>query len=221
MASEETKRGYDARRRRERAEEELRATRNKVIDAARRLFVDKGFTATTMTDIAKEAGVALQSVYKAGSSKAALLHMVVDREVAGDDEDVMITNRASFAAITNEPDSRRKVQMIADLIAATQERSAPVQVAYRQAAAVDTTVAANLEAALQRRLQTLAVGIDSIPRAHLRRPRAESTDSTWAVGSSEVFLLLRTVRGWDADQYRSWLRRTLVDLLLVPADQRS
>src|SRR5690242_8984228 len=156
------KRSYDARRRRERAEEERRTTRRKVIEAARRLFVEKGFTATTMTDIAKEAGVALQSVYKAGSSKAELLHMVVDREVAGDDEDVMITTRAAYTAITDELDPRRKVHLMADLIAATQERSAPVQVAYRQAAAVDAVVAANLEAALQRRLQTFATLINSI-----------------------------------------------------------
>src|SRR5262245_36196838 len=93
------KRGYDARRRRERAETERRATRRRVLDAAARLFVAKGYTATTIADIAREAGVAVQSVYKAGQSKAELLQAVVDLAVAGDDEDIMIADRAEFAAI--------------------------------------------------------------------------------------------------------------------------
>src|SRR6187431_35432 len=96
------KRAYDATRRRERAEEERRATRRRVLDAAHRLFVANGYTETTMAGIAREAGVALQSVYKAGRSKAELLHMVVDRAVAGDDEAVMIADRAAFKAIAGQ-----------------------------------------------------------------------------------------------------------------------
>ena len=134
MAAE--RRGYDARRRRERAEEERRATRRRVLDAAARLFAAQGYTATTIADIAREAGVAVQSVYKAGQSKAELLHAVVDLAVAGDDEDIMIADRAEFAAIDDETDTRRQVHRFADLIASIQERSAPVQAAYRQAAAV-------------------------------------------------------------------------------------
>jgi hypothetical protein len=42
------------------------------------------------------------------------------------------------------------------------------------------------------------------------------TDTVWAIGSSEVFLLFRSVRGWDADQFRDWLSRTLVDQLPTP-----
>jgi TetR/AcrR family transcriptional regulator, regulator of autoinduction and epiphytic fitness len=212
----EPKRAYDAGPRRERAEAERLATRRRVIAAARRLFIRSGYTATTMTEIAAEAGVALQSVYKAGTNKAELLHMVVDLEVAGDDDEVMVSDRASFQAIGNQADPRRQVHMIADLIAATQERSASIQVAFRQAAAVDESVAALLDVALQRRLETFTVVIGMIPRGRLSQPLDESTESAWAIGSSEVFLLLRNVRGWDADHYRKWLRRTLVGVLLKP-----
>src|SRR4051794_28929861 len=129
----------------------------------------------------------------------------------------MFSQRAAFKAIGEQSDPRRQVRMLADMIASVQERSAPVQAAYRQAAAVDTTVAGYLEAALQRRLETLAVAIRMIDRPSLRRPHDESAETLWAVGSSEVFLLLRTVRGWDADRYRDWLRRTLIDVLLKPS----
>jgi AcrR family transcriptional regulator len=215
--AEAPKRSYDARRRRERAEQERRATRRRVLRAARRLFVANGYTATTMNDIAAEAGVALQSVYNAGDSKADLLHIVVDLEVAGDDEDVMYTDRAAFNAIGAEIDPRRQITMIAELVASVQERSAPVQTAYRQAAAVDPNVADHLEADLARRHQVFAAGFAMITREQLRHPPDESADIAWAVGSSEVFHLLRTRRGWDADHYRRWLIQTLQDLLLVRA----
>jgi AcrR family transcriptional regulator len=168
------RRGYDARRRRERAEEERRATRRRVLDAAARLFVAQGYTATTIADIAREAGVAVQSVYKAGQSKAELLHAVVDLAVAGDDEDIMIADRAAFAAIGDETDTRRQVQRFADLIASIQERSAPVQAAYRQAAAVDDSVAASLAASHRRRIETFTTARRSsscfeISRAGMQR----------------------------------------------------
>ena len=72
------KRTYDATSRRARAEEERAETRRRVVEAARRLFLEKGYVATTMADIRKEAGVAIQSVYNAGRSKADLLHLVND-----------------------------------------------------------------------------------------------------------------------------------------------
>jgi len=215
MVAKKTPRPYDARRRRERAEEEVQATRRRVIDAARELFLTRGYAGTTMNAIAKEAGVALQSVYKAGSSKAELLQRVVEVVVAGDDEDIAMTNRAMFQAIADEPEPRRQLQMLAALIASTQERSAPVQVAFRQAAAVDDAVAANLDAELARRHATFATVIGMIPKKHLRHSPEECTDIAWSVGSSEVFLLLRQRRRWSARRYRDWLSATLAELLLV------
>jgi AcrR family transcriptional regulator len=211
------KRGYDARRRRQRADEERRATRRRVLDAAARLFVAQGYTATTMADIAREAGVAVQSVYKAGQSKAELLQAVVDLAVAGDDEDIMIADRPAFAAIDEETDARRQVQRFADLIASIQERSAPVQNAFRQAAAVDHTVAASLAASHRRRIETFTTVVGMIPRRRLRRPLGESAETAWAIGSPEVFLLLRDQQHWDAARYRRWLRATLVEVLLNDA----
>ncbi len=214
--TQETKRSYDGRRRRERADQERRATQRRVVEAARNLFLTRGYVATTMDDIAQQAGVARQSVYKAGQSKADLLHLVIDLAVAGDDEDVMLLERPSFAAISGEPQPERQVQMIAALIVATMERLAPVWVAYREAAAVDPKAAADLLAAHQRRHETFAGMIHMLPEHRLRQPPEESTDTAWAIGSIDVFLLLRSVRGWDTAQYSEWLSRTLVDQLLAP-----
>lgn len=215
MASE-TKRPYDARRRRERAEEERRATRQRVVEAARNLFLARGYVATTMGDIAQEAGVALQSVYNVGQSKADLLHLVTDLAVSGDEQEVMLLDRPDFAAISVESSAERQVQMIAALIAATMERLAPVWVAYREAAAVDARAAANLIAAHRRRHDTFAGMIRMLPEERLREPPEESTATAWAIGSIDVFLLLRSVLEWDPARYSEWLSRTLVNQLVTP-----
>jgi AcrR family transcriptional regulator len=211
-------RAYDATKRRARAEEERRQTRRRVLAAAQRLFVEQGFRGTTMADIASEAGVAMQSVYKAGRSKADLLQRVVELVVAGDDQDMLITERPTVGAIAEEPDARRQVEMIAALITSTQERSAPVHAALREAAALDDTVAANLEAELERRHQTIGSVVGLIAEDRLRLPRAECVDTVWAIGSTEVYLLLRGRRGWSTDRFLDWLTRTLVDQILVPED---
>lgn len=210
------KRPYDARRRRERAAEERSETRRRVVDAARDLFLHRGYVATTMADIAREAGVALQSVYTAGKSKAELLHLVTDVAVAGDDQEVMLVDRPAFAAIGDELDPVRQVGMIAELIAATMERLAPVWLTYREAAAVDPKAAANLVVAHRRRHETFRTMARLIPQQHLRHDHDRSADTAWAVGSIDVFLLLRTVLEWDADRYALWLRDTLIDQLVAP-----
>jgi AcrR family transcriptional regulator len=209
------KRAYDARRRRERAEEERAATRQKVVEAARKLFLEQGYVATTMSAISREAGVAMQSVYSAGKSKADLLHLVVDLAVAGDHDDVMLVERPDFAAMATEPDAQLQVEILAQLIASTLERLAPVWIAYREAAAVDANAAANLDAAHRRRHETFAHMMRHISESRLRRSWEESTDTAWAIGSIDVFLLLQS-RGWDAVRYADWLRDTLTAQLLAP-----
>ncbi|HEY1652930.1 MAG TPA: helix-turn-helix domain-containing protein [Acidimicrobiales bacterium] len=210
------KRPYDARRRRERAAEERRATRARVLEAATRLFVAQGYTATTMAEIAREAGVAMQSVYTAGRSKADLLHAAVGLAVAGDDQQVLVHERAGFADLADEPDPVRQVEMIADMICDIQERSAPIQMAYREAAAVDASVAAGVEEAHRRRRETFGVVVNMLPADRLRHSPEESTDTMWALGSTEALLLLRNVLGWTWPQIRTWLARTLEELLLQP-----
>jgi AcrR family transcriptional regulator len=211
----QAKRPYDARRRRERAEEQRRATRSRVIDAAGRLFTDKGYVATTMTDIAREAGVAMQSVYSAGKSKGDLLVLAVERAVAGDDQDLYVHERPSWTAVREEPDPQRQMELIAAALCEVQERSAAMQTAFRQAAGVDPAVAEILNEAQSRRRQSIGALIRMVPEKHLRLSYTESTDTTWALAAPEVWLLLRQTRGWSAKRIRAWLARTLADALLA------
>lgn len=212
----EPKRRYDARLRRQRAEQEREATRRRVVEAARRLFLERGYVATTMADIARAAGVAVQSVYSSADSKAELLHLVTDVVVAGDDDDLMLLDRPQFRAIADEASPQRQIELIAAAIAETMERLAPLWIAYREAAAVDAKAATNLAAAHRRRLDTFRGMLRAVPEHHLRRSHDESADAAWAIGSVDVFLLMRTVLEWDANRYAAWLDQTLHDQLLTP-----
>ena len=211
------KRQYDARRRRERAAEERRATRNRVLEAATRLFEENGYTATTMADIAREAGVAMQSVYTAGRSKVDLLSAAVERAVAGDDQEVMVHDRPGVTLLAQEPDPVRQMEMLAAFTRDIQERSERLQVAYREAAAGDARVAAAVEAAHRRRHETVGAVIRALPADRLRHSPEVCADTMWAIASTETLQLLRTVLGWSWPEVQAWLARTLEDVLVEPA----
>ena len=61
--------------------------------AAARLFVQVGYAGTTISSIADEAGVAVQTVYAVFGNKQAIMAAVVDRAIAGDDAPVAINDR--------------------------------------------------------------------------------------------------------------------------------
>ena len=103
------KRRYESAHRQEQA----RQTRRAILDAAAILFVEPGYAATPLTAVATEAGVAIQTVYKAFGSKQALLSALVDVTVAGDDEPVALPEREFVAEIRALPDARAKLERFA------------------------------------------------------------------------------------------------------------
>src|SRR4051812_3910927 len=105
--SEPVKRRYDTTRRTEQAKE----NRARILAAAGRLFAEKGYADSAMPEIARAAGVSVQTVYKAFANKATLLKAVFDVSVAGDDEPVPMAERDTIGAIRAEPDAAKKITM--------------------------------------------------------------------------------------------------------------
>ncbi len=75
--------------------------------AQRRLFVEAGYAATKMTDVAAAAEVSVELVYGAFGTKANLLKTVFEVTIAGDDEPVPLMQRPALLAIRAEPDPAR------------------------------------------------------------------------------------------------------------------
>ena len=80
--------GVKAQRRYDSSGRQQQASRNRMtmLQSARSLFLDRGFGATTMPAVAAEAGVSVQTVYKAFGNKAGLAKAVFDVTIAGDDD---------------------------------------------------------------------------------------------------------------------------------------
>src|SRR4029079_4642867 len=98
-------RTYDNSRRAEQA----RATRRRIIDAARELLLAQGYTTTTIAQVAKAAGVSSETVQKGFGTKAALDKAVYDVTLVGDDDPVPLRERPEFAAVQAESGPGRKL----------------------------------------------------------------------------------------------------------------
>src|SRR6516225_1423420 len=100
-------RPYDSSRRQAQA----RQTRAATLAAARARFLDHGYAATTIGQIAADAGVSVETVYKAFANKAGLLKAIFDVAIVGDDEPIPLEQREMVARINAEPDGRKKLQI--------------------------------------------------------------------------------------------------------------
>ncbi|PUA82106.1 TetR/AcrR family transcriptional regulator [Nocardioides currus] len=201
-------RSYDASGRRARA----LASRRAVIAAAQELLEEVGYSATTVVEVARRAGVSPESIYKGFGTKAALVKVVFDVAIAGDDDPVPVAERPEALAIRAEPDVREKLRLYAAGAARRGAQSARVQLALRNGAHSDPAIA-ELWATLQdERLAGMTmVARHLVDTGQLRAGIGveEARDVLWACIAVEVFDLLVLQRGWTVEAYADWLSRTL------------
>ena len=115
--------------------EQSRATRRRIVTAATTLFLRDGFLSATMTAIAKEAGVAVQTLYLSFTNKTAILSAAFDTAVAGDDEPVPIIERDWYKSLTSDPSGPASVASFFEHSASIIERSTPLYAVIRAASA--------------------------------------------------------------------------------------
>jgi AcrR family transcriptional regulator len=201
-------------------EAQARQTRRKVVAAARELFVERGYAATSIPAVAERAGVSTDTVFKRFGSKIALLREVLDVVVGGDDADVPLLERADPEAMRHEPDQHRQVRMFAAGMTEQLERLGPLDAILRSAAAVDTEAAAlRNDVQLRQRRQAMHAVVGWIAahgglRAGMTQDDAAA--AVWTLTSPEVHAMLRGTCGWPSTRYRQWLDDMLTATLLVP-----
>ena len=210
--TEAVKRRYDNSRRQAQA----RATRLKVIEAAKHLFIEHGYPATTIEAIAEEAEVSLPTLYRLFGSKRALLAAVLDTSFGGDDQPIEFGERPAVRAARAEPDPAKMVNAFARIARELIERSSAIQHVLATAAQVDPD-AAELLAEIRRQRHT---GQSRIVAALVARDaldpdldKTEAADIVYALLSPEVHRILTVERGWPADRYERWIARSLSTLL--------
>lgn len=180
---------------------QARRTRAAVVEAAARCFARRGYTATTMKEIAVDAGVAVQTVFAQGS-KASLLLASVDRAVAGDDEDLAVAERPPFVRLVEATRRAEKLDAWRELARFYAGQVVPVMTVFADAAGGDPEIAAAFADYEARRFADMRVLVASFEpwlRQDLDVERA--TEILWAVLDHKTGDNLLRVRGWSADDY--------------------
>ena len=127
----------DVKSRREIAAE---ATQRVIVETAARLFVEQGYAPTTISQIARESGVAVQTIYNSTGSKRELLSRVLDFAAAGDKAPRPVPAFMNEQAEA-EPDARKVIAQLVEFWRGGLERTAPIFEVIRQAAALDPEIA--------------------------------------------------------------------------------
>lgn len=196
-------------------------TRRKIVEAAGRFFVRDGYAATTLQQIADEAGVAVQTVYFHFGNKRTLLKELVDIASVGDDQPVALLDRPWVQDLHT---AHGGPEAVAVWLRASREifgRVAPILRIVRDAAASDPEMAAQWETNQQQRLSAHRALAEILDAKRTLRPGLtvdEAADILFALVSLEIYVLLTVERGWAPEQWERWAARTVSDTVLTQPD---
>src|SRR5581483_185905 len=209
------KRAYDSSSRKEGG----RLTRNAILDAARRLFLEKGYAAATMPAIAHAAGVALDTVYATAGKKPALFRLLIETAISGEGTTLPVEERDYVRAIRAETNAAEKLRIYAKALRSIQQRLAPLFRVLQGAAPLDPELAALWKGISERRAKNMrlfAADLDATGRVRPHLSVAKVADIVWSMNSSEFYLLMVEDRGWSPKEFEYWLLDAWIRLLLEP-----
>jgi AcrR family transcriptional regulator len=206
------KRRYDTSRRREAAAR----TRAAILDAAQRLFTERGYTATPMAAIAEQAGVALDTVYTSVGRKPELARLLIETAISGTSAAVPAEERNYVRAIQAAPDAETKITIYAAAIRGIVGRLAPLLAMLQQAAPAEPQLAALWREIAERRAANMRRFVGDLAAvATLRLDLDDAADIVWATNAPELYQLLVAQRGWSPDRYEHFLADAWHRLLLA------
>jgi AcrR family transcriptional regulator len=206
-------RKYDSTRRQAQACE----NRLQIVEAARELFLERGYAGTTIEAIAQKAGLSPESIYATFKNKRKILSFLFEISVGGDDQLVRVIDRPEPQAVLHETDPLRQLTMFARDITGILHRAAPVFEVMRSAAKTEPEIASLVKHLLQERLRNMTVVATHLASNGPLRQDADNGragEIIWSMTSPELYLLFTRDLGWTDEQYAEWLMDTLSRLLL-------
>ncbi|MFI1016147.1 TetR/AcrR family transcriptional regulator [Streptomyces sp. NPDC020965] len=199
--------------------EKTRRTRRRMLAAAARLFVERGWTGATVEDIARAAEVGVQTVYFTFGTKRALLGEVLDIAIAGDADPAATLDRPWAREVIADPDPAGQLARQTAGARRVLERAAPVLEVVRAAATTDTELAAlwrtNLEQrhTVQLHFARALTGKTGAPLRDGHDVRS-AADIMFTLLGPETYGLLVTTQGWSPDRWERWATDLLSRQLL-------
>ena len=186
-------------------------TERRLVDSASALFVERGYAATTLADVAEHADIAPRTLYLHFSTKAELLLRCIGVAIAGDAEPTALADRPVMAEAMTAPTFDERLRLMASLTASLMKRTGPLLDVAFQAAPTEASIAA---AAAAGRADTRRTLREFWQRIHDDGFLPAAIDLEWLaetatlVAQAETYLLLRKTTDWDHDRYREWLATT-------------
>jgi TetR/AcrR family transcriptional regulator, regulator of cefoperazone and chloramphenicol sensitivity len=206
--SEETgRRRYDSLRRATQAQ----ATRADIAGAARRLFLAQGWAATTVRDVAREAGVSVPTVYSAYGNKAGLTLALADAADLSADPSQMLAELEDEAA-----DPQRQLSAMAGYDRRLFERAGDIITLIREAGRTEPGLASAYRDGRRRGDETRIQVFASWP-ADTLRPELDAqsaVDVYAALCNIDVYTTLTVERQWPPDRVEQWWSAALTRELL-------
>lgn len=198
-------------------EEQARATRRAVVSAARDLFIELGWSRTTIDAVAARAGVSRKTVFTAVGGKAALLKLALDWALVGDDEPVPLSRRRVISELEQLTQPRELIAHWARFVAELEERAAPLADVLVVAADGDPD-AADVHAVSERnRLGGAEFIVGRLSATGGLRPGLTTERAVAAVlvlMEPAVHRTLVREHGWTRAEYADWIERSAVAELL-------
>jgi AcrR family transcriptional regulator len=201
-----------------RGQARTRLARAAVIDAARTLFLERGYVGTTIEAISALSDVPPATVYRLFSSKRGILKAVLDVSIVGDHEAVPLADRPHVRSLFADPDPKNQLAGLVGITAQVNSRTAPIYRILVSAADSDPDAAALLDEQTRQRQQGQGQIARSLARAGTLSPKLRERDAAdiiHALMSPEVYRLLVLDRGWQLERYERWLTEALIDQLLA------
>ncbi|OII70064.1 MULTISPECIES: TetR/AcrR family transcriptional regulator [unclassified Streptomyces] len=199
--------------------EKARRTRLRMLDAAAGLFTERGWAGTTVEDIARTAGVGVQTVYFTFGTKRALLKELLDTAVAGDTDPVATLDRPWAREVLDAQEPARQLGLQAAGARRILERAAPVLDVVRGAAASDAELAELWRVNVSQRHAVqlrFAEALVAKTGGALRggHDAGSAADVAAALLGPETYGLLVGGRGWTPERWEHWAADALVRQLL-------
>ncbi len=191
-------------------------TREDVLGAAIRLFTTSGWAGTTVSDIASEAGVAVETIYSGFGSKKGLLRAAMDVAIVGDAEPVPFVERDEFLRLGRGKVADR-LRAAVGVVTDIHERSAGVLRAIMEASGTDPEVDHwRIELERARRVdveRSTTLMLD-------RQLDARTLDLLWVLLGPEVYLKLTVDAGLSRADYEAYILDGF-ERLIAPALKRA
>jgi AcrR family transcriptional regulator len=195
-----------------------RRTRAAVVEAARSLFVERGYAATTIEAISERSDTPQATIYRLFSSKLGILKAVLDVSVGGDDEAIPMADRPQVRLLLSDRDPKKQLAGFAALLREVMARVGPVHRILADAARSDEDAASLLAEIARQRHEGQRRIAQSLARSGVLRlglRERDAIDIIHALASPEVYGLLVFDQGWSGERYKKWLTSILIDQLLA------